>query len=102
MRGPCAGKRRRPRGPDAGRGGGPPKAGEKAAPINIRVPTVPHEVRAATVSRDILQSDAIRVARVMTSIRSYLFDGVLRRLPPPIHFFFLIIVFYAYHMYYLR
>jgi hypothetical protein len=35
---------------------------------------------------------------MMTYICAYIVDDVLRRLPPSIHVFFLIIVFYAYHM----
>jgi hypothetical protein len=60
------------------------------------------EVRAATIAHDILRSGAVRAARMTTYIYAYVVDDVLRRLPPPICVFFLIIVFYAYHMYYLR
>jgi hypothetical protein len=60
------------------------------------------EVRATTIARDILQSSAVRAARVTTYICACIVDDVLRRLPPPIRVFFSIIVFYAYHMYYLR
>jgi hypothetical protein len=69
------------------RGGGTSKADEQATPIDVRA-TATHEarcsserrhgrreMRAAMIARDILRSGAI---------------------------FFLIIVFYAYHMYYLR
>jgi hypothetical protein len=42
------------------------------------------EVHATTVARDILRSNVVRAARVMTSIRSRVLDGVLRRLSPPI------------------
>jgi hypothetical protein len=38
----------------------------------------------ATVARDILWSNAVRAAQVMTSIHSCVLDGVLRQLPPPI------------------
>jgi hypothetical protein len=70
------------------RGGGTFKAGEQATSVDVRVVTTTHEarcsnerrhgrpeMRAAMIVRDILQSDTI---------------------------FFSIIVFYAYHMYYLR
>jgi hypothetical protein len=70
------------------RGGGTSKAGEQATPIDVRIATATHEarcsseqrhrsreMRAAMIARDILRSDTI---------------------------FFSIIVFYAYHMYYLR
>jgi hypothetical protein len=70
------------------RGGGTSKAGEQAMPVDVRVATTTHEarcsserrherreMRAAMIARDILRSGAV---------------------------FFSIIVFYAYHMYYLR
>jgi hypothetical protein len=70
------------------RRGSTSKAGEQATPVDVRVTTTTHEarcssewrhgrreMRAAIIARDILRSDAI---------------------------FFSIIVFYAYHMYYLR
>jgi hypothetical protein len=70
------------------RGGGTSKADEQATPVDVRVATATHEarclserrhgrreMRAAMIARDILRSGAV---------------------------FFLIIVFYAYHMYYLR
>jgi hypothetical protein len=60
------------------------------------------EVRAAMIEHDILQSGVVRAARVTTYICACVVDDVLRRLPPPIHVFFSIIVFYAYHKYYLR
>jgi hypothetical protein len=56
------------------------------------------EVRAATIAHDILRSDAVRAAWVTTYICACVVDDVLRRLPPSIRVFF-IIVFYAYHMY---
>jgi hypothetical protein len=59
-------------------------------------------VRAATIEHDILQSGAVRVARMTTYFCAYVVDDVLWRLPPSICVFFSIIVFYAYHMYYLR
>jgi hypothetical protein len=70
------------------RGGGTSNAGEQATSVNVRVATTTHEarcsserrhgrleMRAAMIARDILRSGAV---------------------------FFSIIVFYAYHMYYLR
>jgi hypothetical protein len=70
------------------RGGGTSKAGEQATPIDVWVATTTHEarcsserrhgrpeMRAAMIARDILRPGAV---------------------------FFSIIVFYAYHMYYLR
>jgi hypothetical protein len=70
------------------RGGGTSKAVEQATPVDVRVATTTHEaqssserrhgrpeMRAAMIARDILRSGAV---------------------------FFSIIVFYAYHMYYLR
>jgi hypothetical protein len=70
------------------RGGGTSKAGEQATSVDVRVATATHEarcsserrhgrpeMRAAMIARDILRSGAV---------------------------FFLIIMFYAYHMYYLR
>jgi hypothetical protein len=60
------------------------------------------EVRAAMTARDILRSGAVRAARVTTYICACVVDDVLQPLPPPIRVFFSIIVFYAYHMYYLR
>jgi hypothetical protein len=59
-------------------------------------------VRAATIARDILRSGAVLAARVTTYICACVIDDVLQRLSPPIRVFFSIIVFYAYHMYYLR
>jgi hypothetical protein len=70
------------------RGGGTSKVGEQATPVDVRVATTTHEARcsserrhrrremhAAMITHDILRSGAV---------------------------FFSIIVFYAYHMYYLR
>jgi hypothetical protein len=97
------------------RGGGTSRAGEQAVPLDVRVVTATHEaqgsserrhrrrdVRAAMIARDILRSSAVWVTRVMTYICACVIDDVLRPLPPPIHVFFSIIVFYDYHMYYLR
>jgi hypothetical protein len=103
------GKRRRPRGPEAGKrqrhsqggraSGTPRRATSDGTTRGTRFERRHgrHEMRAATVARDILRSVAVRAARVMTSIRSYVLDGVLR--------FVLclsIIIFYAYHLHYLR
>lgn len=55
-----------------------------------------------TVAPDILRSGAVRAPQVMTSFRSCVLDGVLWRLPPPISVMPSIIVFYAYHIHYLR
>jgi hypothetical protein len=60
------------------------------------------EVQVATIAHDILRSGAVRASRVTTYICAYVVDDVLRRLPPPIRVFFSIIVFYVYHIYYLR
>jgi hypothetical protein len=94
--GPGTGKQRQSRGPEAserrwhsqgGRARGAPRrvSSDGAA----RGSRFEHrhgrrEVRVATVARDILRSSTVRATRVMTSIRSYVLDGVLRRLPPPI------------------
>jgi hypothetical protein len=59
-------------------------------------------MRAAMIARDILRSGAVWAARVTTYICACVIDDVLRPLPPSIRVFFSIIVFYAYHMYYLR
>jgi hypothetical protein len=96
-------------------GGDTSKAGEQAVPIDVRIATVTHEargsserrherreMRATMIVRDILRSGAFWVARVTTYICACVIDDVLRPLPPSIRVFFSIIVFYAYHMYYLR
>jgi hypothetical protein len=95
------------------RSGDTSKAGEQATPLDVRVATATHEargssgvtegfeVRAATIAHDILRSGAVRSARMTTYICAYIVDDVLRRLPPLICVFS-IIVFYVYHMYYLR
>jgi hypothetical protein len=54
------------------------------------------------IARDILRSNAVWVARVMTYICACVIDDVLQPLPHPIRVFFSIMVFYAYRMYYLR
>jgi hypothetical protein len=54
------------------------------------------------ITRDILRSGAVWAARVMTYICACVIDDVVRPLPPLIRVLFSIIVFYAYHMYYLR
>jgi hypothetical protein len=97
------------------RGGVTSKAGEQAAPGDVRVATATHdargsserrhgrrEMRAALIARDILRSGAVWAARVTIYICAFVIDDVLRPLPPSIRVFFSIIVFYAYHMYYLR
>jgi hypothetical protein len=97
------------------RGGGTSKAGEQAAPLDVRVATTTHEargsserchgrreVRASMIARDILRSGAVWAARVTTYICACVIDDVLRPLPPLIRIFFSIIMFYVYHMYYLR
>jgi hypothetical protein len=95
------------------RGGGTSKASEQAAPLDVRVATATHEARgsserrrcevsAVMIARDIFRSGAVWVTRVMTYICACVIDDVLRPLAPPIRVFFSIIVFYAYHMYYLR
>jgi hypothetical protein len=97
------------------RGGDTSKAGEQAAPVDVRVAMVTHEargsskrrhgrreMRATMIARDILRSGAVWAAQVTTYICACVIDDVLRPLPPSIRVFFSIIVFYAYHMYYSR
>jgi hypothetical protein len=97
------------------RGGGTYKASEQVAPVDVRVAMVTHEarssserrhgrreMRAAMIARDILRSGTVWAARVTTYICACVIDDVLRLLPPSIRIFFSIIVFYVYHMYYLR
>jgi hypothetical protein len=97
------------------RGGGTSKAGEQATPVDVRVATATHEARGSSerrhgrrelhtmmIVRDILRSGAIWVARVTIYICACVIDDVLRPLSRSIRVFFSIIVFYAYHMYYLR
>jgi hypothetical protein len=96
-------------------GGDTSKAGEQAMSVDVRVATATHEtrgsserrhgrreMRAAMIARDILRSGAVWAARVTTYICACVIDDVLRPLLPSVHVFFSIIVFYAYHMYYLR
>jgi hypothetical protein len=96
------------------RGGGTSKADEQAMPVDVRVATAMHEarcsselrhgrreMRAAMITRDILRSGTVWAARVTTYIYACVIDDVLRPLSPLIRVFFSIIVFYAYHMYYL-
>jgi hypothetical protein len=54
------------------------------------------------IARDILRSSAVWAARVTTYICACVIDDFLRPLLYLIRVFFSIIVFYAYHMYYLR
>jgi hypothetical protein len=81
----------------------------------VRVATVTHEargsserrherreVRTAMIARDILRSDAVWAAQVMTYNCACVIDDVFRPLPHPIRVLFSIIVFYANRMYYLR
>jgi hypothetical protein len=88
------------------RGGGTSKAGEQAAPVDVRVATAMHEargsskrrhgrreMRAAMIARDIFRSGAVSVARVTTYICACVIDDVLWPLPPSIRVFFSIIVF---------
>jgi hypothetical protein len=82
-------------------GGDTSKAGEQAAPVDVRVATATHEargsserrhgrreMRAAMIARDILRSGAVWAARVTTYICARVIDDVLRPLPPSIHVFF--------------
>jgi hypothetical protein len=107
--GPLCGQAAASQGP---RGGGTSKAGEQASPLDVRVATVTHEargssewrhgrreVRATMIARDILRSGAVWATRVTTCICACVIDDVLRPLPHLIRVFFLIIMFYAYHMY---
>jgi hypothetical protein len=59
-------------------------------------------MRATMIVCDILRSGAVWATRVTTYICDCIIDDVLRPLPHSIRVFFSIIVFYAYHMYYLR
>jgi hypothetical protein len=52
-----------------------------------------HKVRAATITRDILRSSAVRAARVTTSICACVVNDVLRRLPPLIRVVFRLLCF---------
>jgi hypothetical protein len=94
--GPYAGKWRRPRGPEAGarwrhsQGWRASRAPRRASSDGVARGARferhhgRREVHAATITRDILWSGAVRAARVMSSILSCVLDGVLWRLPPPI------------------
>jgi hypothetical protein len=97
------------------RGGGTSKADEQTTSVYVRVATATQEargsserrhgrreMRAAMIVCDILRSGAVWAARVATYICACVIDDVLRTLPTSIRVFFSIIVFYAYHMYYLR
>jgi hypothetical protein len=90
------------------RGGSTSKAGEQAAPVDVRVATTTHEtrgsserrhgrreMRTAMITHDILRSGAVSAARVTTYICACVIDDVLRPLPPSICVFFSIIVFYT-------
>ena len=70
------------------RGGGTSKAGEQATPVDVRVATATHEARCSSERRH--GRGEMRAAMIA---RDILRSGV---------FFFSFIVFYAYHMYYLR
>jgi hypothetical protein len=59
-------------------------------------------MRAAMITRDILRSGAVWAARLMTYICVCVINDVPRTQPTSIRVFFSIIVFNAYHMYYLR
>jgi hypothetical protein len=89
---PCAGKRRRPRGPEAA---ALPRPASKRHPrcasrdgdtrgARFERHHERCEVRAATIAHDILRSGAVRAARMTTYICAYVVDDVLQRLPPPI------------------
>ena len=70
------------------RGGGTSKAGEQATPVDVRVATTTHEARCSSERRH-----GRRDMRTAMIARDILRSGAV---------FFSIIVFYAYHMYYLR
>jgi hypothetical protein len=70
------------------RGGGTSRAGEQATPVNVRVATATHEARCSSERRH-----GRREIRAAMIARVILRSGTV---------FFSIIVFYAYHMYYLR
>jgi hypothetical protein len=69
-------------------GGGASKAGEQATPVDVRVATATHEARCSSERRH--GRGEMRAAMIA---RDILRSGI---------FFFSFIVFYAYHMYYLR
>jgi hypothetical protein len=99
--GPCVGRRRHSQGGRAS--DAPRRVSSDGAARGVRFERCHgrREVRAAMIALDILRSGAVRAARVTTSICSCVVDDVLRRLPLPIRVLS-IIVFYAYHMHYLR
>jgi hypothetical protein len=70
------------------RGGGTSKAGEQAMPVDVRVATATHEARCSSERRH--GRPEMRAAMIACDI---LWSGAV---------LFSIIVFYAYHMYYLR
>jgi hypothetical protein len=70
------------------RGGGTSKAGEQATPVDVRVAMTTHEARCSSERRH-----RRREMRAAMIARDILRSGAT---------FFSIIVFYAYHMYYLR
>jgi hypothetical protein len=70
------------------RGGGTSKADEQATPVDVRVATVTHEARCSSERRHGRRE--MRAAMIACDI---LRSGAV---------FFSVIVFYAYHMYYLR
>jgi hypothetical protein len=82
------------------------KASEQAAPVDVRVATATHEargsserrhgrreMRTALITRDILRSSAVWVARVTIYICAFVIDDVLRPLPPSIRVFFRLLCF---------
>jgi hypothetical protein len=70
------------------RGGGTSKVGEQATPVDVRVATATHEARCSSE-----RHHGKREMRAAMIARDILRSGT---------FFFSIIMFYAYHMYYLR
>jgi hypothetical protein len=70
------------------RGGGTSKAGEQATPVDMGVATATHEARCSSERRH-----GRREMHAAMIARAILRSGT---------FFFSIIVFYPYHMYYLR
>jgi hypothetical protein len=69
-------------------GGGTSKAGEQATPVDVRVAMATHDARCSSERRH-----GRREMRAAMIARDILRSGTI---------FFSIIVFYAYHMYYLR
>jgi hypothetical protein len=70
------------------RGGGTSKAGEQATPVDVRVATAMHDARCSSERRH-----GRREMRTTMIARAILRSGAV---------FFSIIMFYAYHMYYLH